>query len=232
MKKRKLFLGAVVLTAVISLLAGWYLTLRKGINVGDSFYYKTGGSRYERNQANYIEFMPEQEFKIVEDGSKRTAFISFSDDPAASQPAPGQTDGLLPLRFDFSDGTSLSGCWNGEFFTDQEGFPLGYKELQILSNGEKAPVSDVAYGQALCQIYFGKEETISEWYVQIFGLLIYILGILSIMYPDHVYFFLQRWRYKDPELSGTGRMVEQISGGILSACGIGMMSGIILMLQG
>ena len=38
--KKKLLLMGAVLIAVVSLLAGWYFTLRLGVYVGDEFYYK------------------------------------------------------------------------------------------------------------------------------------------------------------------------------------------------
>lgn len=39
-RKRKRFLIGAAVLAVIFLLAGWYFTLRKGVYLGDDFYYK------------------------------------------------------------------------------------------------------------------------------------------------------------------------------------------------
>lgn len=133
------------------------------------------------------------------------------------------------LVFEFSDGTLLAGVWNGEYLTDSDGIPLGWDEIHISVNDEPIEISNTTYCQSLCRIYFGEEETISVWYVQAFGILIYIFGIVSVLQPDEVHFFLSRWRYNNPELSEAGRLLEQISGVIFSILGIVTMSGIMLL---
>lgn len=214
-RKKQIFLAAAALTAVIALLAGGYLTLRKGVYLGDSFYYRMGKTRYARNKTNYIELISDQEFKIVSRRGEKTVSLHSDQDT---------------LEFTFSDGTSLSGLWNGVFFTDSDGFPYEYKEIQITTDDKPAKISNEAYCQVLCEIYFGKYETISAWYIQILGILFYIWGIVSIIYPDQVYFFLRKWQYKNPELSDAGRLLEQAGGAFLCLFGVGIMSGIILLL--
>lgn len=214
-RKKQIFLTAAALIAVIALLAGGYLTLRKGVYLGDSFYYRMNKTRYAHNKANYIELISDQEFKIVSQRGEKTVSLHFDQ-------------GIL--EFTFSDGTSLTGLWNGEFFTDSDGIPYVYKEIQITTDNKPFRISNEAYCQVLCEIYFGKYETISAWHIQILGILFYIWGIVSIMYPDHVYFFLRKWQYKNPELSDAGRLLEQAGGIVLCIFGVGIMSGCLLML--
>lgn len=216
-KKRKMLLTGVVLIAIISLAAGWYFTLRKGIYVGENFFYRLRDTRYEQNKSNYIELLSDGDFKIVSDTEEKNVSLHSKADV---------------LEFSFADGTSLKGVWDGETLTDSEGFPIGWDEIQVSINGEPAEVSNATYCQSLCRIYFGKEETISVWYMQGLGLLVYILGIVSILYPDEAHFFLSRWRYHNPELSETGRLMEQIGGVMLSVLGVSIMSGVLLMLVG
>ena len=58
----------------------------------------------------------------------------------------------------------------------------------------------------------------------------YVLGIVTILNPDGVHFFLSRWKYNNPELSEPGRLLEQIGGGFIVVIGIGIMTGALLLL--
>lgn len=216
-KKRQMLIIGAALAAVISLIAGWYFTLRKGVYVGERFYYKISGTKYAQNKSNYIELISGDHFKIVSDSGEKA--VSF------------QLDAGL-LVFDFSDGASLQGYWNGEYLVDAEGFPIGWENIEVLINEEPAKISNADYCQVLCRIYYDKNETISEWYLQVLGILVYIVGILLILYPNKAHFFLGKWRYNNPELSEAGRAMEQIEGGILVILGIGMMSGILMLVVG
>ncbi|MDO4340203.1 MAG: hypothetical protein Q4C91_19295 [Eubacteriales bacterium] len=218
-KKRKILLTGIVLIAVVSLAVGGYFTLRKGIYAGESFFYRISDARYEQNKSNYIERTTGSGFKIVADGEEKTVSVY---------------ENANLLVFSFSDGTSLEGSWDGEYLTDSQGFPVGWDEIQFSVNGEpiEAGISNAAYCQALCKIYFGKEETISVWYFSVIGILVYILGVVSILHPDEAHFFLSRWKYHNPELSETGRLMEQIGGVALCVLGVSIMSGILLVLVG
>lgn len=213
-RKKQILLIAAAVAAIISLLAGWYFTLRKGVYVGEKFFYKISTTRYEQNDSNYIEQVSDSGFEIVSDTGKKTVSVKVERNS---------------LIFAFSDGTSLTGVWDGVYLTDSEGLPVGWDMVQISVNEKPIEVSNATYCQALCRIYYGKEETISKWYIQVVGILIYLLGIVSVLYPDEVHFFLIKWKYNNPELSETGRLLEQIGGVMISVMGIGITSGVLLM---
>lgn len=90
--KKKLLLMGAVLIAVVSLLAGWYFTLRKGVYVGDEFYYKVSDMKYKKNQTNYIERISDNDFVLVSDTGEKTVSLIFHNDLAT---------------FDFSDGNMI-----------------------------------------------------------------------------------------------------------------------------
>lgn len=209
--KKRIMLAVVIAVAIVSVLVGWYFTLRKGIYVGEKFYYKISENRYERNSSDYIERVTDSDFKIVSDGGSRTVTV--------------KADGDL-LNFVFPDGTSLTGVWNGTYLMDLDGLPIGWNQVQILANNEAAEISDTTYCQALCRIYYDCGETISEWYINLVGMMIYSLGIVTVLYPHKVHFFLIGWRYNNPKLSDMGRLSEQIGGVVIGVIGILVMTGV------
>ena len=80
--KKKLLLMGAVLIAVVSLLAGWYFTLRLGVYVGDDFYYKVSDRKYKKNQTNYIEQISDNDFALVSDTGEKTVSLIFHNDLA------------------------------------------------------------------------------------------------------------------------------------------------------
>lgn len=215
MKERKrgrlLWIGAAAV-AVISLFIGGYFTLRKGVYVGNDFYYRVSGTRFAADKTAYVEILSEKSYRIVSPFGEKVVTL--------------ETDGDL-LTFTFPDGEAFTGIWDGEYITDPDGFPLVWKnlEIQIVINDEPVQISNVAYCQALCRIYYGEYESLARWYYLAFGLLPYILGLLTIRYPNEAYFFLVKWRYRDPELSDAGKFAEQIGGGVLMIVGVAFMLG-------
>ena len=107
---------------------------------------------------------------------------------------------------------------------------MGWDEMQSFASDDKHMVSDAAYSNVLGHILYGNLESISFWGFTVLGVLIYVLGIVQIYYPDKVYFFLRRWQFQNAELSDEGRTVTVIGGVIICIIGIGVMSGLILYL--
>lgn len=206
------FLAIAVLAAVLALLAGWYFTLRKGVYAGDKFYYKTSDTRYAYSPARTIELTSDTEFTILSGSDRQT--VSFHVDKDR-------------MTFSFPDGESLTGTWNGDDLMGPEGVPLGWDEIDVFINDEPDRLSNPAWALALSHIYFGKTETISDWFIPFLGILIYIIGIATILRPDDVHFFLRRWQYTTPELSDSGRTLERISGAAIAVLGLAVMSGLL-----
>lgn len=213
-KKRKIFLCAAVLVAIVSLLTGWYFTLRKGVYCGDNFYYKVAEATYRHSDADYVTFTDDHNFRLLSEGMELTGSIQAENQN---------------VEITFSDGTGISGEWNGIFLDDGEAHDL----IRIEVGGQSgSKTDDTAYACAsvLCSIYFGKEERISRWFVPVLGILIYILGIVDLFYPQEVHFFFSRWMYHNPELSDEGIFVERISGIVICVMGVCVMSGVLFFL--
>ncbi len=133
------------------------------------------------------------------------------------------------VTFSFSDDT-INGTWTGDQLLAADGSPVGWDEMQSFASDDKHMVSDAAYSNVLGRILYGNLESISFWGFTVLGVLIYVLGIVQIYYPDKVYFFLRRWQFQNAKLSDEGRTVTVIGGVIICIIGIGVMSGLILYL--
>lgn len=212
--KKNLIRTGIAAVAVLSLLAGWYFTLRPGVYVGDAFYYKVGESRYEHSRSDYMEKISAYDFLLVHGADREE--VNLSADEHA-------------LTITFSDGTAVEGTWNGEDLMAEDGFPLFWDEIQVIMDEEPDQISKGAYVQALSRLWYGKEESISQWYLQALGLFVYLLGLVTLFHPGDAYFFLDRWRYRVPELSEAGIWMERLNGIIICVIGVLAMSGVILL---
>lgn len=213
MKRIREHLGLVflVIAAILAVAIGGYFTLRKGVYIGDDFYYKVSADKFVHNTSNYVERTKDNTFLLVTDGKKKTVSYTMKGDQ---------------VTFSFVDDT-ISGTWTGDQLFAADGSPVGWDEMQIFASDDKRTVSDVAYSNVLGRILYGNLESISFWGFTVLGILIYVLGIVQIYCPDKMYFFLRRWQFQNPELSDTGRIVVVIGGVILCIVGIGVMSGLI-----
>lgn len=214
--KKKLLLMGAVLIAVVSLPVGWYFTLRLGVYVGDDFYYKVSDRKYKKNRSNYIERISDNEFRLISDTGEKTVSLKFHNDLAT---------------FDFSDGKSYEGYFDEatETFRDKEGMIIGWDSIQIVGGNEPKRISDRTYCVPLFQIYFDEAETRGIWYFQVLGIILYILGIITVLYPNEVHFFLTSWKYDYPELSESGLLMERVGGIVECLIGIAFMSGLVVL---
>ena len=110
------------------------------------------------------------------------------------------------VTFSFADDT-INGTWTGDQLLAADGSPVGWDEMQIIAGNEKPVISDETYSNALGHILYGNLESISFWGFTVLGVLIYVLGIVQILYPDKVYFFLRRWQFSE---CGNYRMKEEL----------------------
>ena len=213
--RRKLFLIGVILVAVCCIGIGWFFTLRDGVYIGDDFYYQKSKELYQYNKLSYVEMVSDSLVRIVYDGEEREIVLAENGSE---------------LSFSFSDGEYVSGFWNRMNLVDSEGIPLGFRDVRVVVNGESVKPGNISYCEAICKIRLGDTETRSEWYLEVVGLFFYILGIMSMVYPDKMHFFLKRWAYNNPELSESGRVMEQIGGGFVAIMGIVLMSGVLFLI--
>lgn len=169
--------------AVLSLIVGWYFTLRPGLFIGDDFYYQVGGGKLAHSSSRYVQLVGEDTYLLVDGGQEKTVEV---------------TQEWNDYTFVFSDGETISGKWNGWFLEDGSEFPF---EVVVTTDDSCLPISDRTYAYALIQLTEGQLETISQWYMLLVGLLFYAAGVASIWLPDEMHFLFGRWQYKNAELS-------------------------------
>lgn len=192
---------------------GGYFTLRKGVFIGDDFITKSVQISLCTTQSTMLN---EQKMILFTCGRWKKQNVSYT--------MKGDQ-----VTFSFADDT-INGTWTGDQLLAADGSPVGWDEMQIIAGNEKPVISDETYSNALGHILYGNLESISFWGFTVLGVLIYVLGIVQIYYPDKVYFFLRRWQFQNAELSDEGRTVTVIGGMIICIIGIGVMSGLILYL--
>ena len=53
----------------------------------------------------------------------------------------------------------------------------------------------------------------------ILAIVVYVIGALTFLYPEKMFFLGSRWQFKNPELSEDGKMMEQFGGVVLMIVG-------------
>ena len=183
MKKIQEHLGLVflIIIAIFAVAIGGYFTLRKGVFIGDDFYYKVRADKFVHNTVNYVERTKDDTFLLVADGKKQNVSYTMKGDQ---------------VTFSFADDT-INGTWTGDQLLAADGSPVGWDEMQIIAGNEKPVISDETYSNALGHILYGNLESISFWGFTVLGVLI--------MYLES-YRFIIRIRYTFFCADGSFRM--------------------------
>ena len=220
MNSRKKAIKAVIIVLIAAVAFGYgtYTTLRSGVYVGDDFFYKKSDSRYEKNISNYIEQTSDHEFTIVSHDKKQEVSYEIEKEQITFY-FPDQTRYTCRIKRIRDRAGTASVLQNGNFEFSEDGVNI------------TPDMGQERCSYALCRIIYNDQETISKWYMNIFGLVWYILGIIWVMYPEEYYFFLRKWQYNNGELSAMGRLWQQIGGGILAVFGLFIMSGMATILE-
>ena len=82
MKKIQEHLGLVflIIIAIFAVAIGGYFTLRKGVFIGDDFYYKVRADKFVHNTVNYVERTKDDTFLLVADGKKQNVSYTMQGD--------------------------------------------------------------------------------------------------------------------------------------------------------
>jgi len=98
MKEKKIDRGILALIIGIAVLAvlfsGWR-NLRKGVYLGNDFFYRAGDCLYQKNSVNYIRSVPEDGsigFTISLNGKEQSASLTRQEDFVIGQKASDQFD--------------------------------------------------------------------------------------------------------------------------------------------
>lgn len=174
MKKIQEHLGLVflIIIAIFAVAIGGYFTLRKGVLLGMIFITKSVQISLCTTQSTMLN---EQKMILFTCGRWKKQNVSYT--------MKGDQ-----VTFSFADDT-INGTWTGDQLLAADGSPVGWDEMQIIAGNEKPVISDETYSNALGHILYGNLESISFWGFTVLGVLIYVLGIVQIYYPDKVYFF-------------------------------------------
>ena len=105
MKKIQEHLGLVflIIIAIFAVAIGGYFTLRKGVFIGDDFYYKVRADKFVHNTVNYVERTKDDTFLLVADGKKQNVSYTMKGDQ---------------VTFSFADDT-INGTWTGISYSRQ-----------------------------------------------------------------------------------------------------------------
>lgn len=210
-----LIIGTAVLAAAFS---GWR-NLRKGVFLGNDFFYRVEDSFYQKNPVNYIRSEPENDsisFIISLNGKEQAASLIRQGDS---------------VSIAYDDGTVIEGIWNGQWFSDKEtGLPMAFSpdNITVTVGNQPSQPGKPAISNALCRIVWGDLEQKGSIALLWIGGLLYTLGAVTFLFPNEAHFFLRKWAYRNAELSESGLLMEKAGGVIAMAVGVVVMLGLFI----
>lgn len=199
MKKHVLLLSMLLVALIIP--AAW-LNLQTGLYVGEDFLRST--------DAGYGPLTLQHQA----DGMQVTGSVDgFSWDAAVQTQDGGMTVTL-------ADGNVYAGTWDGEHLCDERGMPYAYTSggITIVVNNEPSPPDPILQADTLCRMALGQTEARGSLWCVLVGVIVYGIGMLSIFFPDFMYFLGRRWCFEQPELSDAGRFCQRL-GGVVALAG-------------
>ncbi len=219
-KKGRICLAAAMVLYIICLVSGGRTGLRKGIDLGDDFFYREGSGLYQADKDNYLKLYRQGETErayIVLDGQEQEAEIRWTGSD---------------VEVIYTDGAVTEGTWGNGCLLDREGMPIIYRQgaVTVTDGGEPLAVRKEVLSDALCRISRGALGVRGSAGFILLGTVLYALGIFAIKDPESSFFLLNRWRYRRAELSEEGKAVEQIGGLVFLLSGAVLVSGIFLLM--
>lgn len=216
MKKSKSVIVLLALFVIALAFSGWR-NFRKGVYIGDDFFYKNGETLYQSGE-NTISIQKSggvTQFTVWINGEQQTADVEWSGDYAA---------------ITYGDGNVVAGSWDGQRLLGEDGIPLIYSldEITVTIGNEIAPVGKGTLSNALCKIDRNETENRGFGLMLVVGVILYLIGALTFLYPNESHFFLRRWAYWEAELSEEGLWAEKIGGIIAMIAGTVVMAGMFL----
>lgn len=219
--KTTLYIALIIIIFVLSFLYSARRNFRKGIFLDDRFFYLTENTLFESDKQNQIRLKSngsDTDFTITLNGDTQAASLKWDD---------------AHVTISYENGSVIEGDWNGKYITDSDGMPIATDSDEItMSNGETTqPVGfyqNSALSHALCQISQNKTVIRHSIWIILLGVVVYLIGAIEFLYPEKCHFFLRGWRYKNPELSEEGTLIEKISGIIGMVLGLIAVTGLFI----
>lgn len=219
-QRNRIFYLIIMILYVICLVSGCRIGLRKGVDAGDIFFYKKGGGLYQADKDNYLKLDARGETEraaIVLNGQEQEAELCWKDDE---------------VKITYADGTVTEGTWGNDCLLDKEGMPVVFsgEAVAVTAGGEAEELRKEVLSDALCRISRGVLKARGSVWFMLLGTVFYGLGVFAVVNPERSFFFLNRWRYREAELSPEGKAVEQIGGAVFLAAGAVLVSGVFLLI--
>ena len=212
MTKKKIIGIALMAILVISLISACFRMFREGVYVNGSFYYKVNDSLYRKNALNYITRYGDDTFRINSLSGETTITIHKIED----------IKDYVRIQIKYPDSPIIKErLWGG---------PSAWSFLNY---------DDTGIIEGIYNIYTNELESVSSvnWQLIIIGIIPYIFGAISFLYPDEIESISglrRRWYLKfyynadyGFELSDSGRKVIQFGGVIGMLIGIAIITGLI-----
>jgi len=204
---------------LVMIVVGCMRNLRQGIYIFDDFLIQKSKDHFKKgkDEIRLIRAEDGTTFELVFHGAARRATLVWS-----------KSTELFDVEQDyatviFDDGTVVEGTW---FSNDQllgsDLMPVSWSvdETIHFSGGSKMTGFDAGgLAELLCRLDRGDTESNGDFLLVFFGSLIYIIGALTFLYPDKMYFMGSRWKYKQAELSDDGRLAQQAGGVVMMIVG-------------
>lgn len=215
MKIDKKILVLAMIMVLMIVLGGWR-NLRPGIEVGDEFFVQKSAEYYKKgnDEIRLIKGDGFTDFQMVIDGTPRNANLVWSK------------RNLFDVEYDYAEikfeDATIEGYWfESNMLVDNKGVPLIYRSypISVTVNGEKVPISNVALSNILCRLDLGMVQKNGSGAFIILAIVVYVIGALTFLYPEKMFFLGSRWQFKNPELSEDGKMMEQFGGVVLMIVG-------------
>lgn len=205
---------------VVLFVIGCFRNLRTGIFVGDKFFYEREEGYYVSgdNEIRMIQGDGFTNFQIVLLEEVRNAGLTWSEEKSSY----GVEQDYATITFE--NGTVVEGTWFGEMLIGEDGLPLDWGIAIYTDMQDQVRISDEALGEVLCRLDLGMTIKNGSTAFLLLGGLIYLIGAVTFLYPEKVYFFGTRWRYKNAELSDDGIMMQMFSAVVMM-----IMAAVIMM---
>ena len=119
----------------------------------------------------------------------------------------------------FENGKKISGYLTDGELVDSKGIPAYSKgEFDIaISTGtdDSFPVSEYEMALFASKAHKGQTQRYKSLLLLIFPWIVFVLGLLTVHFPNKMHFWGARWKYEEAELSEMGVLEEKIAGNLM-----------------
>lgn len=221
-KSRRIMYIIIIGVFVVALVFSGVINFRKGIYIGDRFFYKSSDSSYNYNTDNRIIVQKNDgstDFIIIIGGEQQSANLQWAQEN-------------VTLTYD--DGTVINGIWDKDQLCGEDGFPITYSGIISVHTGgeeERYSVSKDIISDTLCRIDKSQTEFRGSILMVIAGSILYLAGALTFLFPNKSHFFMRGWAYKKQELSDEGILAEKIGAVAIMVLGIVGVLGLFISIR-